>query len=324
MNTHYLGREEVDAYLRDLGRRLVSSGKPPNVWCAIGRSGASIAHRLFKVAKEDGSPLTGKLILIGHERDSEKITLQATDPDGDIKGQRVMIIDSSVHSGNTMLAVIRRLEKSGPASITSYTLILKRGSVIVPTFWAVTIADHDRAYFLLDRLPNNRLEAKNIQECHLRLVSREDLDLEPITGGLDSLDQITWADRLFDMECSDQDRRSYILEVCGQRVGYLTYSIRPALRGQTVLMIEEIVVDGAHQNVGHATTMLRWAETMARQSGAEELQLWAIDEARPVYVKSGFKPVAGPKLLDLGKEKYTLMYKRVIYHLHLPGGVAPW
>lgn len=320
MITQYLGEAEVDAYLRDLGRRLLANGTPPTVWCVVGRSGATLAHRLFKITPE----LSGNVVLVLHEREAKTIQLDTDDPVRDIKGQRIMVIDSSVHTGQTMLEVVRKLLSYEPAAVTSYTLVLKRGSVFVPTYWGVTIGDHDRAYFLLDHLPNNRLEAKKVQDCHLRLISETDLELPSIECGVDSMDHASWADRLYDMRCSDQERRTYILEVGGARVGYLTYSIRPLLHGRMVLMVDEIAVEKDHQNLGHCGTMLRWAETMARQIGAEEIQLWAIEHAIPVYRKFGFKFVAGPEVLDLKTEKYTLMYKRVIYHLHLPGGVAPW
>ncbi len=43
----------------------------------------------------------------------------------------------------------------GAKQVCSYALVMKHSSGFIPSFWGVTIGDHDRAYFLLDVLPNN-------------------------------------------------------------------------------------------------------------------------------------------------------------------------
>jgi len=99
-----------------------------------------------------------------------------------IKDQNVLVMDGAIHSGTTMKAVIDALKKHGAKQICSYGLILKRGAVFVPSIWGMVIDDYDRAYYLLTRLPNLRLQ-KFKAFAHLRMLSQDDLKARSSPAG---------------------------------------------------------------------------------------------------------------------------------------------
>jgi|ERR1051326_4742481 GNAT superfamily N-acetyltransferase len=311
MRTYYPGDAEVDAYLRDIAARFaVLEPNYPHVWCAIGPSGRILARRLLKLAAE----LTGSLIVVRCDRMTHVNTIDTGDPAREIGGKDILVLDSSVHSGNTMLGVVRDVAKLKPKSITTYSLILKRSSAFVPTCWGLTIGDHDRAYFLLKRLPNNRLH-KTALCRHLRLLTEADLGVPPVKSGLESMDRITWADRYYDMRCSDRERRTYLLEVGDAIVGYVTFALKVLTTGDTVLFVDEIAVAGDQQNKGYAGTLMRWAETSARNLCCSEMRLWGIREHVDVYAHLGFEVIVPEATMTLDGEVYIHMRKRVIYHI---------
>ncbi len=206
------------------------------------------------------------------------------------------------------------MQRARPKSVASYTLVLKRSSAFIPTYWGVTIDDHDRAYFLLDKLPNNRLNPKR-PESHLRLLCEGDLGSPGVVGGVDALDRVAWEERLWDMRSSERERRTYLAEVGNVVVGYVTFVMGQFVVGEHALMIDEVVVSQDHQDQKHGSALMRWAETMARQSRCQEIRLWAIEDQVGKYKHLGYSDVAGAKPMVLDGHNYTLMSKRVIYHI---------
>jgi GNAT superfamily N-acetyltransferase/hypoxanthine-guanine phosphoribosyltransferase len=309
MNTLYLGNEEVDAYLNDLAKRLQAPGSNrPMAWFPIGRSGEVLVDRLLRHFPELGE---GILInRVNFDRKTSEISFTDGKPGDIASGRHALIIDSSVHSGGTMLRVLKAISVEKPASVASYTLVLKRSSMFVPSLWGVMINDHDRAYFLLEQLPNNRLH-KAVHNTHIRRLTKEDINLPVVVTGLDSMDRITWADRYYDMACSEHERRTYLLEQRDEAIGYLTVS----RVGTNSFRVDEVAVGQAFQDKGHAGTLLRWAETCARQMSCERAELWAIENEIKMYEHCGFEAAIGVEAMDLAGEKFFLMYKRLIHHL---------
>lgn len=53
MHIHYLPREQVNGYMRDLADRLLNLGRlSPTVCCPVGRSGSGLLNVLTDVAPE--------------------------------------------------------------------------------------------------------------------------------------------------------------------------------------------------------------------------------------------------------------------------------
>ena len=159
MHTYFLGREEVDAYVRDLVDRLQALGELfPYTWCTLGHSGEELAVVISKALPKDGESKI-RIIPMNYDRASKAVVFQdEQDKAVFADGKPVLILDSSVHTGNTMLAVFQTLKSLGAKNICSYSLVVKRNSAYIPNFFGVVIQPHDRAYFLLDKIPNNRLQ----------------------------------------------------------------------------------------------------------------------------------------------------------------------
>ena len=213
-----------------------------------------------------------------------------------------------------MLRAAREIQRLGAKTLTTYTLVLKRSSVFVPTCWGLMIDDHDRCYSLLDKLPNNRLHPSHLHG-HLGRLCEEDLTATALSCGVEAIDRVTWADRWYDMRCSERERRTYLLEIGRAVVGYITFAMSRLATGENVLVVDEVAVDTAHHGQGHAGTLMRWAETSARHNRCNEIRLWAIDDKVPMYTHLGYELVRGEERMRLEDQNYTLMTKKVIYHL---------
>lgn len=313
MITHFIGEAEVDAYLRDLAGRLAASeSNRPRVWIPIGRSGRVLADRILRLDEAAGFIDDTVIVLASYDRAKNQAQLDPEEAE-EIRGQRVLVLDSSVHSGITMWGVVLEVFKYEPAQLEAYSLVVKRGSTFVPTFWALTMDDHDRAYFMLDRLPNNRLQKPDgVRGVFIRKLARTDLDvLGPVTSGLDSMDRITWADRWYDMRRSDKRRCTYLLHLGTNVVGYLTVASNA---DGSILTIDEVAIDRTQQRKGLAGTLLRWAETVARQSGISLIELWGVDDAVELYARLQYQKVDSEPAMRLEGHDHFLMQKRLIHH----------
>ena len=308
MVTHYLGSQEVDAYLADFLQRISNFGDTrPTVWLPIGPSGRILARRLLQ---QRAAPVDETVIVPVHfDRPTKAVTMEIDSVD-DIANKNLLVLDSAAHSGATMLAVVRKAQELRAAMVVSYSLVLKRKSTFVPTFWGLTIGDHDRAYFLLDNIPNNRLRSRFGGAYLRQLVSEDVASLPPMLSGLEAMDRITWADRWFDIQCSERERSTYLLYVDRDVAGYITFAISERYAALTV---DEVAVREDLRGQGLGGALLRWAETTARQVGASELNMWAIEDQVPKYEKLGYATVPGVSSMKLEAKDYFFMRKRVVY-----------
>ena len=310
MITHYVGTPEVDAYLADLVDRLLSLGpERPQVWLPIGPSGRILAERILEKNNELADNTL--IVPVHFNRASESVSIDADRPE-DIKGRDVLVLDSSVHSGSTMLAVVRAACERGASTVASYSLVLKRSSSFVPTFWGLTIDDYDRAYFLLDSIPNNRLKSR-VAGPYLRRLAKTDIEsLPPVVSGLASMDRITWADRWFDIQTSDRERNTYLLQLGATAVGFVTFVISDS-RG--TVTVDEVAVSEAMKSRGLGGLLLRFVETMARHLGASELNMWAVDNQVEKYERLGYEKAPSYDSMRLDGNEYFFMRKRIIHHI---------
>ncbi|MGC9984939.1 MAG: GNAT family N-acetyltransferase [Polyangia bacterium] len=307
MHTHFIGAEEVDAYLREFVGRILKLGeKMPTLWCPIGRSGSVLLERLLRVG---GQPLADRVhvLSVSFERDENKVVFSDGDPKADIKGRRVLVLDSSIHSGATMYRVVQEIDACSAEGVCSYSLVVKNGSNFVPSFWAVLIEDHDRAYFLLDELPTQRLN-RHDPYLHLRRLAHKDLNSPPVKSGLRSLDRITWSDRYYDM-VNSAGQMTYLLEVGSRIVGYLTCQSKD----ERTLCIQEVAVDSALAGHHLGGALMRWGETVARCTQCEDIELWAIATQVDFYKRQGFEHMPKPPMELAEGESYLLMRKRIVY-----------
>ncbi|WCJ58053.1 GNAT family N-acetyltransferase [Fontisphaera persica] len=317
MVTYYLGREEVLAYLRDLVERLSQFDSPPTLWCPLTRSGNALLDALMETCREQQPAFLDNVLVLPVEtcEASPQVRFLHGEPDADIAGRDVLLFDGAIHTGQTMIRCVEQLLNHGARSVCSYALVLKRSSRFVPTLWGVSIADTDRAFFLLDVIPNNRLDAgkrpiskkKPVLSIHLRALSENHLSHPLVCSGVDSLDRVTWSDRFFDMQAAQGDRCTYVLEEGRTILGYVTLS----QAGETSLSIDELAVDRQHQGKNLGAIMMRFADTMARQLNCLTIQLHAIAQKRPFYEGFGYR-LKADQPIKLATEEYWLMQKPLL------------
>src|SRR5262249_29387167 len=98
-----------------------------------------------------------------------------------------LLIDSAIHSGDSMLRTAEELVKLGVSDIISYSLMIKRASSFIPNYFGVVVDDTDRMYFQLDNIPNNRLIADKKPFGYIRAVRESDIHLPSIKTKVESV-----------------------------------------------------------------------------------------------------------------------------------------
>ena len=272
-------------------------------------------RQIVELVKEDPTGLSPEDAQVLSLEESEGgLVFGGGDPQRLLPGQSVLVFDAAVHSGATMQKAVTALRAYSAEHICSYSLILKRGSRFIPSLWGVMVDDEDRAYFLLEQTPNNRLTthlSENHPYVHLRLLAQEDVRLPAVTCGVASLDRVTWGDRWFDMAESEHFRRTYLLESKNGLAGYLTLH----QDSEDCLVIDEVAVPQGLKRRGYGGVLLRFADTLARHGGCSRVRLNAIFEKVDWYAKFGYRVLPYRQPIPLEDERYVPMERRLLYHL---------
>ncbi len=322
MITHFLGREEVSGYCKDLLQRLALLGSDkPTVWCPLGNSGDHLTRMLALqpnfAGVADGvdvlplcyNKVTHQIALVREEspvEDSQPSTL--------LSGKYVLILDSSVHSGASMKAAAKFALDSGASGVLTYTLVMKQGSGFIPNLFGVIVGDHDRALFLLDSIPNNRLFNSNIKPVgQLRQLVESDCKLSPgsLDCGVASIDKITWGDLWYEHQVHGY--QVYVIEEHAKLAAFIKLKIDTH---KHVLFVDVLATDKLFKGKKVGGALMRWAESLARSNKCRSLELWSIANMQEMYAKMGFEQVG--ESLDLGGgEIYFKMRRRLLYHFDL-------
>lgn len=248
------------------------------------------------------------MLRITYDRSTDKLTALdgETIPD-DLSDTKVFLIDSAVHSGATMRAVATNLARRG-ASLMTYSLVLKRTSEFIPSFFSLLIDEHDRALFQLQKLPNNRLQTPF---GYLRAINADDVKRTPnaLRTSVASIAKITFGDLYYDKIA--HDGLVYLYEQDNEIRGYVHFTCQP----HGILAIDTILTDQAHVGKGIGGAMMRWAETFARSRRCTSIELWSIENQRDFYLNQYFE-LTDDKPIYLGDgETYYRMTKRVLYNV---------
>lgn len=325
MQTIWLGDDENDGYITDLVARLFPEGDAgadttPTDLVAIGLSGLELARRLAS-AYERGRPAascTCRFWCVSPDQDG-KVLRNAADEgrgvinSGTFAARRVLVVDSAVHSGRTMRRVHDRIAADNPDRLQTYALVIKESSSFVPSFWARTIGHFDRVYFMLGRIPNNRLVASECGAKHtspawsLTLLTESDCATPQVVCGVQSLDCVTWWDRHFAMCTSVSGQKTYLLKVCATTAGYLTVH----QDSDRWIVVDELAVDESQRKKGFGGVLIRFAETYARAICAPGIRLWAIKQNAEFYERYGYAPTAGPAVRH-GDDAFVRMGKPLV------------
>lgn len=157
MMTYYLGREEVRAYANDLISKLNLNGINDDFLCvAIGGSGEDLACMLSDAIAERGNTCWQNVdvIRVDFNRDDNEISFYEPKDEALVYGRKVLVLDSAVHSGRTMLKCCDKMHELGAEEVYSYSLAVKQTALFIPTFFGVLISKRDRIYFLLNEIPS--------------------------------------------------------------------------------------------------------------------------------------------------------------------------
>lgn len=307
--THFLGDQEVKAYCRDLANRLVARGLEfPFVWAVLGDSGKKIADEVLDEIEALRPDLAGGVSFLVARYNRRHDSVEFSEPTNDIAWPigPVLVLDSAVHSGRSMLRLMVTLHEMKAPSIISYGLVVKSGSVIVPTYFGLVIDDKDRAYFQLDVLPNNRL-GKSPPNGVLREVSESDVHSKIETIG-PPFTELTIGDLVYDKETKGS--KIFIFEMKDKIAGFISFR----KDGQT-LFIDAWGTGKASQGTGVGSATMRWAETWARSKRCERIELWAYEPAIDGYKKYGYE-TTDDKFRDLGEgQRYKIMTKKILYNV---------
>ena len=314
MNTIFLSDEEVSAYLRDLCERLKGlKNQVPTVWCPIGISGGSIARAALTLQEADDLKNQIINVPIAYNRTTEEISFpREANPSSAIKGKRVLLLEGSIHSGNTFRQAYLSIEKMKPMAISSYSLVVRTGASILPNYFGVMIGDYDRALFLKKIFPNNRLFTCG---C-VRKLEDADQAQTKISCGKEFIDKFSWSDLIYEIRV-DPRRQTYVYDQCvydekeEEKIkGFVSFRITP---GEDIL-VDTLAVDQNCKNQGIGGNLLRWAETCARNHHCATIRLWAVDDRKEWYSKKGYELSSKePKVLD--NIAFHLMQKKLLYNL---------
>jgi ribosomal protein S18 acetylase RimI-like enzyme len=312
MITNFVGEKEVTAYLRDFLRRLVTLNPLPNLWCPVTPSGEKLLRRILELVKVDHPNLVDSVSVlpIQLDRATRKIAFRRGSPSKDIPGKSVLILDGAIHSGSTMARAVEKVVDYGAAEVCTYSLMLKCDSAFIPTMWGFMIDKTDRAFFLLEEIPNHRLSAHHEAPpplVHIQRLDAEQRKLGRVVCGVKSLDRVTWGDRWFDMAAGEQDKSCYLLLKKKAVLGYLTVHHT----NRRFMVVDEIALHKKYHGKGYGGILIRFADTLARQSDSVAIQLHAIKEQVKFYRHYGYHQVA-EEPLNLEGEEYQLMRRPVL------------
>lgn len=314
MITHFIGDAEVGRYLGDFADRLIQlDAYFPTVWLTIGESGEAIAEDVLALLPEPKRDSVG-FIRLQYNREDRRVVYEEGFDWNDVgSNATVLVLDSSVHSGFTMAAVVKELHRHGVPHILSYALVIKRGACFIPNYFGLVIDDHDRALFKLEKFANNRLCKKNPFGT-LRKLEQADVHLKPdhIESGVDSIDKITWGDLWY--EKTAKSSHVYVYELNGKIEAFVSFKVQQ----QNTLFIDAVATSSHLIGAGIGGVLLRWAETWARSSNCNEVTLWSIDKKDRIDLYSHFGFELTGETLDLGNgEQYKHMRRVLLYNLDM-------
>lgn len=298
--THFIGEDEVKALATDLGARLKKlEGNYPLTWFALGKSGENFVDVLVDFVPPS---LAGKLRIIraSANRDTGEVVFR-----DDVEGQAgtAMLIDSAVHSGQSMLAAIKKIQTFSFSEIITYSLVLKRNSSLIPNYFGVLIDETDRCLFQLDAIPNNRL-CERTPFGILRKLGPDDAAAPRLETGEGSVDT-DWTSLLYEQAKGAQ---VFVCEHAGKIVGALSFSEKARS-----ILVDLVANSTDYRRKGIGAALMRWAETWARSKKMDAVELWAIQNQVSFYQKLDFESVG--RQLDLGGTSYHLMRRKLLYNL---------
>jgi len=241
-----------------------------------------------------------------YEREGRSIVFEPSTSGLDFSNEAVLLIDSAIHTGSSMQALIASLKSAGAKRILSYGLVLKEGSLLIPTYFGVIIDDKDRTYFELDCIPNNRLHDTKTMDGVLRALTETDANTTIDVGS--PFEGLCVGDLLYDKETRSSKIFGY--EEGGKLTGFISFR-----KNGNSLFIDALGVVASRRKFGISSALCRWAETWGRSVECLAVELWGYEQALEVYDYFGYKPV-NDEWRTLGlNHRFKLMRKPLLYNI---------
>jgi GNAT superfamily N-acetyltransferase len=240
------------------------------------------------------------------ERGSGSVRFEDPIEDVTFGEKPILVIDSAVHSGSTMKKVCSHFWTLGVKEIISYSLMLKRSSEVIPTYFGVLVAEKDRVFFQLDLMPNNRL-CERPPFGVLRELKKDDIGMKIGPVGT-PFEEITPGVLLYDKETKNY--RPYIYEHRGKICGFISF-----VKNKKELFIDAWATIEEYRGRGVGGALLRWSETWARSSKCDYVTLWAFQEAIDTYLNYGYEFIRQDEMILSENRKYKRMGKKILYNI---------
>jgi GNAT superfamily N-acetyltransferase len=308
--THFLGDQEVAAYARDFAQRLVALNTQfPKKWFVLGQSGEKMGNEIFQhlpPAFQDKVQAGAVYV----DRRTNRVRFSNSIKGVSFRNAPVLLIDGAVHTGESMSRAMWHLWQAGAKNVLTYTLMLKRSSKMVPTYFGVLVDDKDRVYFQLNIIPNNRL-CETPPFGVLKEVSQTDIH-KSIRKMAAPFENLSIGDMLYDKDTKDY--HPYIYEYKGDIAGFVIFG-----KESQTLFIDAWGTVPKYQNRGIGGAMLRWAETWGRSNRCDAVKLWAYQRAIRTYQYLGYEFIGDERLTLKSNERFRLMGKKLLYNSKLTG-----
>ncbi|WP_166145856.1 GNAT family N-acetyltransferase [Methylosinus sp. RM1] len=307
-----IGDESVRRYLADLANRLERLGEDvPKVWATLGISGDRIGEELVDLV-EGSRAMPEKLLRLGFDRKTKTVAVRDGGTLSEVTGANVVLIDAAVHSGISMRWAADELVAAGASSVMSYSLVVKRTTEFVPNWFGLLIEEHDRPYFQLDPLPNNRFR-KKAPFGNLRRLREDDVFRDPdrLESEDPSIGHITWGDLWY--QTQTQSSLAYVYEINGRIKAFVHFKLLPS----GILFLDAIGRDLSIRDERIGGVLMRWVETYARSSKCYAIELWSVENRVSYYIeKKGYERIADQVEMQTGGgEKLTKLRKRILYNI---------
>jgi len=287
VHVYDIGAATFDRYADDLIARLDSlRDDRPLVWVAVGGSGGHVIQAIERRMGRSPRAWFADIQVVRLGWDPAAGVHQFLDS-GDaavVDGADVLLIDSVVNSGGTMLGAHEYLrgEAARPKSVMAYAIAVRQNADFVPNLFSIAIGPNDRVFLPWhDQRPNNRLTMRGIY----RSLAMPDVQRPPIRSGQDFMDRVHWRDRWYTLK-AEQERRILVCEIDQRIAAFISFLVEP---DDGELHVDELACDLDFSGKGIAGALMRYAETLARGTGCARMSLWAHASVVKYYEGQGFR-----------------------------------
>ena len=284
MHVHDVGAATFQKVAIDLGARITDAKEKPLLWAAIGGSGNRVVQELLQILTKGTPPLwltDVNVIRVAWDPAQGAHALEDPADAARITGASVLMVDSIVNTGATLQGAYELLCGHSPAEVATFAIAVRHTSAFIPNVFSLTIDRSDRVFLPWhEHRANNRMTMVG----SFRTLGIGDLSRPSINSTQEFINRVQWRDRWYSTQSEDH-RRVLVCERQGGIAAFINFVIDT---DTGFLHVEEVATDRAHEGLGLAGALLRYAETCARWEGCTKLALWAHDKVVLFYERKGF------------------------------------